>query len=762
MVDYGRLWFFFILLVSSATFAEPLLLLQKQDSIDLNPHLDYLKDETGLLSFKQIQGPQSTRFTPVHGHMISSGFSPSTYWFRLSYDNRTGQELNLVFRTLTFANVTVRLIKPGNFNTKSTTSGASIPYSKRELSSSLLGMPVTIARGTGLLYWRVESKDPVNIEFRLEDPKNFARTARIHDLTVSAVISIMLMLSFVLLYRAVIFRSRLLLVLSGFGCLFCLFHLSVSGFMGFMIDEPYADLRARNGFGLMAVAALMLAVPKLIQEPLNKYFYYCWLVSLLTLACAGLYSLHVSATEFTQATLTFAIAGQIAGLILFIFGHRAKNYWLYAAIIFFTLTSFIQFLSATGLIKHVLTSFWLVKLFSLASLVFLVIGSLRFESKTPEVGYKETGIVNASEIQWRILQKLNHDLRTPINGILGMSELLNGTHLSANQYEYIQTIQNAGAGLLNTADEIKSLSRIISNRMTPEFDTIDLADFLHEVTLPFARLASLKNVELITDISYQVPAFVNGDRQMLGQVISILLDNAVKHTEKGEILVQVSRTSNSQVRFRVTDTGSGILSDRIPRLFDFEQPDSSRTVCLGLPIAQRVIKVLGGQLSVSSEPKTGSTFWFTLELPAVDSPPQELSETQDLRKLRILIVDDNMTCRKVMEHQANSWGVTVDTVSSGQEALALLHTQFHLHHGYDIVVLDHQMPKMNGTQLAQKIKQDRQINRELVLIMMSGLDLREQDDEVKDAGIHFLLVKPVSSKQFQQALLRALPKINKP
>lgn len=750
----------FSLTFASFSSAKTLNLSEGLDDLEINSFLEYLEDSTGLLSFEQVSGDQSSRFTPVHRQKISSGLSGGTFWFRLRYQNWTDNRLELVLRTVTIANPSIKAFNPRLRDNGIVNSGAHLPMTHRPINSSIHGLPITFPTGVGTLYWRVSSLDPLDVQFRLQSKSSFDHSSRKHDMLASVFLAFTLCLLGYTGFLALCRRSFTYLTIFGFCGLSSLSLMGSLGLVSFWVNDPLIDLRFGNSFTLLALATLFVITPKLIQKPRAGTFKELGFGMAILYTVFGLYSLHSTAAVLTPAAILLSIAAILALVAVFYICHTSRNHFLYG---FYSLllTGAVGYFSLmAGLINNVLLAFWFINLCALSSMALLIAGvkKQRLPANDPK---PSVNVINASEIQWRILQKINHDLRTPINGLLGMSELLSDTNLSANQYEYVQTIQSAGVGLLNTADQIKSLSRIVSEKMVPEISIIHLADFLHETTQPFARLASVKNVELVTDISYQVPVMVKGDKPMLRQILNALLENAIKFTDRGEVLVQVSKTNDGKIRFRITDTGSGIHPDRIPHLFEFEQASGNRVVCLGLPIAQRLTKSMGGELSVSSEHKQGTTFWFSIDLPAVITPQETLPNIEQLNKLRVLIVDDNLTCRKVMEHQASTWGVEVDTVASGQEALALLHTQFHLHHGYDVVILDHQMPTMDGTQLAQKIKNDNQIKRELILIMMTGLDLREQDEEVKQAGIHYLLTKPVSARQLQKALLRAIPNLDK-
>ena len=733
---------------------------QAPERVEINPFLELLEDHSGLLSLFQVAGTQSNRFTPVHSSLISTGLKSSVYWFRFSYHNMSNHNLHNLLVVNTYSSARIESFDPNIGVLPQFTTGASVNYSARPVVGSRHAVPVVLKPGEHQLYLRISSPDPMNLTFVLESEQQFDLTNHRLDMAVSLMVSLMIMVAVAAGIMAAVYRNPLFVATSAYALSLAFFHGGWSGIFSPLMDFAYIDTRIRNGFGLMATVAIMGLIFYVQQTQWQNWVQKAWLAGMGVTGAFALYCF--SLASIPQSNLALVIVALLnIGFNAALIGRIGLPQLLVRAGIGVNLMLLALLAAASvGLVNTVEFTFWSIKFLSLISMGLVMAGVVLIQSQQERPATQDTYSIGKSSTQWKILQKLNHDLRTPINGVLGMSELLGETTLSANQLDYLNTIQNAGHDLLKTADEIKALSRILSNRLSLDRQHIDLTDFLHDITLPYARAASQKNVELITDIGHTVPNHVEGDPILLAHTLNCLLDNAVKHTDKGEILVQVSSSTESEIRFRVTDTGNGIANHRLTRLFDFDQEKDSKTVFIGLPIAYRIVAAMGGQLGVSSEARLGTTFWFNLRMPEIPVEKNTVPAEESLYGLKMLIVDDNLTCRKVMEHQASTWGIRVDTVPGGQEALAQLHTQYHLHTGYDVVVLDHQMPKMDGTQLAQRIHQDKLIKKDIVLIMMTGLDLREGDKEIQDAGVDFLLTKPVSSRQFQQVLYRALPAIN--
>ncbi|MDX1473840.1 MAG: ATP-binding protein [Reinekea sp.] len=347
-----------------------------------------------------------------------------------------------------------------------------------------------------------------------------------------------------------------------------------------------------------------------------------------------------------------------------------------------------------------------------------------------------------------------------------MAELLQDTTLSAHQQEYVNTIQTAGFSLLREADQLQNLIRIGLNRLPESEDEFDLYDLIEDTVQPFSRIAHSKHLELVLDIAPEIPTRYRGNAHIIGQILSNLLDNALKYTEHGEVLVQIKPWQNQRIRFSITDTGPGIAKDAKATLYNFpdannDQQQLPKDVHLGLPISKYLVGLLGGQLSLSSELRMGTTFWVDLPLAraSTNSSAQTDAEALKIEELRLMVVDDNLTCRKVIEHLAMSWGAEVLSMSNGQSALANLHNQYHKGEPIDVLILDQNMPSMSGLELAQRIRQDGGLNREIVIIMMTGADDVASDFSDKESGIEFVLSKPVSARALSQTLKLAMPKI---
>ena len=368
------------------------------------------------------------------------------------------------------------------------------------------------------------------------------------------------------------------------------------------------------------------------------------------------------------------------------------------------------------------------------------------------------------------LAKISHEIRTPMNGVLGMTELLLGTPLSVKQRDYVQTIHSAGNELLTLINEILDISKLESGQIELDDVQFDLNALIEDCLIIFRAKAEQQNVELISFIQPQVPRVISGDPTRLRQTLLSLLENALKKTDEGEILIVVAldeRSAKPRLRIAVQDSGVPMEPEERDALMHAELHSKhflSATRLggnLGLVIARQLIRLMQGEFGIKSGANQGSTLWLTLPLDPdrLEHPTSDLDSP--LQGARVLVVDDNDTCRKVLVQQCSAWGLNVSAVPSGKEALALLRTKAHLRDYFDVVLLDQNMPGMTGMQLAAKIKEDPSLNHDILLIMLTGISNAPSKIIARNSGIKRILAKPVAGYTLKTTLADELNQRNK-
>jgi two-component system, sensor histidine kinase and response regulator len=370
----------------------------------------------------------------------------------------------------------------------------------------------------------------------------------------------------------------------------------------------------------------------------------------------------------------------------------------------------------------------------------------------------------ANEAKSEFLANMSHEIRTPINGIMGMIELTTNTHLDREQREFLDLAKLSADSLLNIINDILDFSKIEAKKLELEEQNFNLHDDVFDCLCLLAPRAFEKGLELSCFIAPDVPRFISADAMRLRQVLMNLVGNAVKFTNQGEINVsirlnQVKSDAGVELQFSVSDTGIGIPIEKQAVIFEpFTQADGSTTrrfggTGLGLAISTQLIQLMQGELRCESEPEKGSTFQFTIHCKTAENM-QESEKVVGLEKLiglRVLVVDDNATNRLILERTLLSWQMNPTTLDSGFAALAEMRCSLVSGNNYPLVLVDAQMPEMDGFTLVQKIRNTPELSGAIIM-MLSSVDMKDSK-RYSDRGIDAYLTKPVRQSDLLDAIM---------
>jgi two-component system sensor histidine kinase/response regulator len=385
----------------------------------------------------------------------------------------------------------------------------------------------------------------------------------------------------------------------------------------------------------------------------------------------------------------------------------------------------------------------------------------RVRVRTAELEVARRAATEASRMKSEFLATMSHEIRTPMNGVIGLTQLLGQTDLVGAQRHYVDGLQRAGDALLSVINDVLDFSKLEADKVVLEVVDFDPRLLVEKIASLLAMPATQKEIELIAYCAPEVPELLVGDEGRLSQILLNLAANAVKFTEKGEVVLTASVTSGTgdlaRIRFEVADTGIGISREAQRTLFEsFTQADASTTrqfggSGLGLAISRKLSEVMDGSIGVESEEGSGSTFWLEVPLPLAQGVGTRRPGDPLLAGKRVLVVEDNASYQRFLTSQLSAWGMRADVPAQPQESPDVVLAALTAEDPYDVVIIDVDLADVDGWDLAGRVASDAALASSRLLILSRTVDL--DPGRLAGLGGQELMCKPILTSQLLDRLV---------
>lgn len=734
--------------------------------LKITPYIAILEDKNNRLTIDDIlTAGNQVKFFPNNRDNLRFSISNSSYWLRFSIANPHPKKQSLVFSISNsrLDNIDLYEYKSGQINHHASGSNAT----NKAQGSHRQAYPFLIeidAKKKQTYFIRLNSSTPINTLFQLQSIDQFLQSQQF-DFTILG-ISLGLIFSIAICFFFIwyLYQFRISLV-SSLYCISIFFFIPAwLGQWSTWFPQCQSSQKHLILLSMMSANILQISIVMHLKwkAPLGDKIIRTLQGLILINIIATIAALFLPTGIMVILILTMIVISSliIVGILSF-FKNKYLNaqYSLLFGHILISSGIILSFLTTHNFMSFDFINTWsgiLIPFIIVACTVYTNLSIINQFRKKRRLQFNSDDVILPD-----LLSKLGHEFRTPINGVMGMSELLSDTHLTHTQRDYLDIISLAGNDLLHLVSEMSDFAKLQSGHINLDCAAFDLANCLSHCMARYQQEANRKQIELVLNIADDISPRLIGDKNRLQTVITNLLGQSLLHTESGELELRVFRVSSKHqggIFFQIQLSGSLIEHDELRRLFrtmtgpreHFYNLDLDQG--LGLIIVKRLVSLMGGSIEVETLAYQGCS--ITLFLPIEEEPNEKVEENTDLLTgQRILIVDDNTTFRSVIEKQVKRWGMRADSTYSGKEALALMRNKSNLGEAYDYIVVDHDMPLMNGIQLTERLMADNDIKPKPIRIMLTGLGIGTANQEAKDAGIQKVINKPVSGRHLKEVLL---------
>ncbi|WP_221800211.1 hybrid sensor histidine kinase/response regulator [Oceanobacter mangrovi] len=740
----------------------PVLIPEGEFCHNISNYVALLKDATGTITAQQLTDPTTQLlFEPNHSDIIQLQDNRASYWLRLSLHNPYQQTspVVLLLNNARLLDITSFAAAADSNLIDASVTPLSPAAGYQQHHSILVNIPPLSTR-TYLL--EIKQDGYINSTLEIASIGYYHSSETTGTLLFSLAIGWLLATSAYFLRLSWFRRSRLAIYAAG-HCGFSAIFLAIS----YGITNEVLGLSADAGKYLALLAlGLTLASRQLALRLLDWtgvsanriraiFFYNALFALLATLLMVVLPQYQTQANQLALVLITELVTALV--LVLGSSLREEPRRILFSG----SLVSLAALMMMLMLMLSMLTfTFWLpylslgVPVVLAASLVFATF-KLGQGTYAP-LEMKERGV----SVSPAMLSQIGHELRTPINGVLGMNELLSDTPMSDSQRDFTDTISQAGREILHVANEISVLAKIQDDHLQLDTRSFDLANLINQTLAHFQQEANRKQVELVADFSDELPGRVIGDRNRLQTLLHSLYSRLISYNEQGELRTHLTPLLDAKgkltsISIQIQLQGTFSNRDDIRILVDqLNTSSSEQNRYWAIMVAQHLMRNMKASIELERLSHQDASMTLYIPLQAEEESSSQPTQDDSLIGYSVLVVDDNASLRKVIEKQTRRWGVRADSTHSGKEALAMMRNQASIGQPYDAVIIDQDMPVMNGMELMQRLTDDESIQPKPNALMLTGLSINTVREQANAVGIYNLLGKPASGERLKQALLQ--------
>ncbi|HEU4845540.1 MAG TPA: response regulator [Burkholderiaceae bacterium] len=751
----------------------PLLLDDALGQVDAWPALTVLSDPGGKLDVEAARDA-AARYAPPGSAYATLGVHRDVLWLHIPVTVARGSAgdwvLNIDYAAINRVDV---YVSARGAIVHHAAIGNLLPRPAPGERGRAPAVGLKLAQGTGQELWlRVENTGSMILPIRLSTPAAFHAAALNEQMLQGLLIGLSLCLLLYSLAQWINLREPLFGKYALLTAGTTMFSVEFFGLGGQYLWGSHAWMTMHAGglFALMASCGAYLFVEQALARPGMDRTFSRLMQSgaVLALLSAGAYAADVIGVQTLVAIVsTLGLMPMLLGLPGAFMRARRGD----AVGIYFLVGWAVSFLSSVLLSRvisgAVAANFWTMHALQFGNLfdmlVFMRILGLRTKAMQSAMLRAEA----ATRMKSDFLANMSHEIRTPLNAIIGMSQLAMMAEPSPRLRNYVSKIEGAGQHLLGIINDILDFSKIEAGKLALETVPFALDDLLEHLASLTAIKTDAKRVELVFRVERGVPARLVGDPLRVGQILINLTTNAVKFTERGEIVVAVDvaerRGEQVTLRFSVSDTGIGMNEEQLVRLFQsFSQADGSITrryggTGLGLSISKQLVELMGGTIRVNSTPGVGSRFSFTVALGVADPASAPVAPpAAALQQVRVMVVDDSATARDALVEMLGSFGVTAHAACSGEQSLSMLARAVDAGQPYQVVLMDYMMPGWDGVETIRRIHADPRLAAPPAILMVSACSRETVQQQEGQLPLHGFLTKPVGPALLYHSLLQVL------